>query len=151
MRAKSPKAVQGLHLLSWLFMYIRNYIHVYIHVHTMETAQGKGLDSSHSVWSVISHVWYTCTLQVQVQCRSYYMSHTYHINFSDVCLCTLCMYMYMYIRIMLYMTMYMYMYMKKSSMQCQKKEGVNPGQLFWAFGPHQQGATQSLPGMAGLN
>ena len=21
--------------------------------------------------------------------------------------------------------------------QCQKKEGANPGQLFWAFGPHQ--------------
>ena len=30
--------------------------------------------------------------------------------------------------------------MKKSSMQCQKKEDANPGQLFWAFGPHQQGA-----------
>ena len=40
--------------------------------------------------------------------------------------------------------------MKKSSMQCQKKEGANPGQLFRAFGPHQQGAAQSLPGTAGL-
>ena len=35
---------------------------------------------------------------------------------------------------------------EKSSEQCQKKEGANPGQLFQAFGPHQQGATQSLPG-----
>ena len=42
------------------------------------------------------------------------------------------------------------MYMKKSSMQCQKKEGANPGQLFQAFGPHQQGAAQSLPGTAEL-
>ena len=31
-------------------------------------------------------------------------------------------------------------------MQCQKKEGANPGELFRAFGPHQQGAVQSLPG-----
>ena len=39
---------------------------------------------------------------------------------------------------------------KKSSVQCQKKEGANPGQMFWAFGPHQQGAAQSLSGTAGL-
>ena len=41
-----------------------------------------------------------------------------------------------------------YMYMKKSSVQCQKKEGAE--QLFWAFGPHQHGAAQSLPGTAGF-
>ena len=29
---------------------------------------------------------------------------------------------------------------ERSSVQCQKKEGANPGQLFQAFGPHQQGA-----------
>ena len=29
--------------------------------------------------------------------------------------------------------------------QCQKKEGANPGQLYWAFGPQQQGPAQSLP------
>ena len=34
--------------------------------------------------------------------------------------------------------------------QCQKEEGANPGQLFLAFGPHQQGAAQFLPGTAGL-
>ena len=39
---------------------------------------------------------------------------------------------------------------KKSCMQCQKKEGANPGQLFQAFGPHQQGVAQSLPGTARL-
>ena len=39
---------------------------------------------------------------------------------------------------------------ENSNAQCQKKEGANPGQLFWAFGPHQQGAAQSLPGTAGL-
>ena len=39
---------------------------------------------------------------------------------------------------------------EKSNAQCQKKEGANPGQLFWAFGSHQQGAAQSLPGTAGL-
>ena len=50
----------------------------------------------------------------------------------------------------MYTYMYMYMYMKKSHVQCQKKEGANPGQLFQAFGPHQQGAAQSLPGTAGL-
>ena len=38
----------------------------------------------------------------------------------------------------------------KSHLQCQKKESANPGQLFQAFGPHQQGAAQSLPGTAGL-
>ena len=39
----------------------------------------------------------------------------------------------------------------KSSVQCQRKEGANPGQLFQAFGPHQQGAEpQSLPDTAGL-
>ena len=32
----------------------------------------------------------------------------------------------------------------------RKKVQANPGQLFWAFGPHQQGAAQSLPGTAGL-
>ena len=39
---------------------------------------------------------------------------------------------------------------EKSRVKCQKKEGANPGQLFLAFGPHQQGAAQSLPGTAGL-
>ena len=33
---------------------------------------------------------------------------------------------------------------EKLSVQCQKKEGANPGWLFQAFGPHQQGAAQSL-------
>ena len=33
----------------------------------------------------------------------------------------------------------------KLSVQCQKKEGANPGQLFY-----QQGAAKSLPGTAGL-
>ena len=45
----------------------------------------------------------------------------------------------------------MYMYIHEiSSVQCQQKEDANPGQLFRAFGPHQQGAAQSLPGTAGL-
>ena len=38
---------------------------------------------------------------------------------------------------------------EKSNAHCQKREGANPGQLFRAFGPHQQGAAQSLPGTAG--
>ena len=42
------------------------------------------------------------------------------------------------------------MYIKKSSGQCQNKEGANPRQLLQAFGPHQQGAAQSLPGTVGL-
>ena len=44
---------------------------------------------------------------------------------------------------------YMYVH-ENSNAQCQKKESANPGQLFQAFGPHQQGAAQSLPGTAGL-
>ena len=31
-----------------------------------------------------------------------------------------------------------------------KEKCANPGQLFRAFGPHQQGAAQFLPGTAGL-
>ena len=39
---------------------------------------------------------------------------------------------------------------EKSSLQCQKKEGANTGQLFRASGPIQQGTAQSLPSTTGL-
>ena len=53
------------------------------------------------------------------------------------------------LHVYIHMYMYVCMYMKKSSMQCQKKEGTSPGHLFQAFGPHQQGAAKYLPGTTG--
>ena len=40
---------------------------------------------------------------------------------------------------------------KKNQVAVPKEKCANPGQLFRAFGPHQQGAAQFLPSTAGLN
>ena len=73
--------------------------------------------------------------------------YTATINFHvHTCTCTCTLYMCKIT--CTYVHVYTYMYMKNQVGSAKKRYKPNPGQLFWAFGPHQQGAAQSLPGTA---
>ena len=55
-------------------------------------------------------------------------------------------YMYMY---SMCEYMYMYLYMKTQVHSAERKK-VQTLDSCWAYGPHQQGAAQSLPGTTGI-